>query len=293
MNDFYGTYYDYGNGEVVQKEIIEDNNCEFHEWIKPVYSFLSCGTELWQFQQKTSVFHAGYMSIGYSDKFIISPTPHGASFKISNPENLFVNTTLDIREVCISRFQLIGAYSLSNSILVNQTYDEVTIIGSGAIAFGTALEFLRRNYKVKILTKNRNRVQSLFADLNIEVCELKTTELSRLIIDCTGTQESLNFIIKHTKPNTLIGILGSPRTIFHIDLYAIHRKGLCIIGLHELNNSSGETRQNTFNEICLWVKSSVNVSNSWFKFYEREDFIKTLYSIKSNRSIELFPIFRW
>jgi hypothetical protein len=293
MNNFYGTYYDYENGEIVHKEILKDNSNELEKWIKPVYSLLSYGTEYWQLQQKNNMIHAGYMSIGYDGKFIISPTPHGAFFKITNPENLVVNTSLDIKKVCISRFQLISAYSLSNSIFKNKTYDEVTIIGSGAVAIGAALEFLRQNYKVKILTKGYNRFQSLLADLNIQVCELKENVLSSLIIDCTGTQESLNFIIKYSKPNTFIGILGSPRAIFQIDLYAIHRKGICIIGLHELNDFSGEIRQNTFDEVCLWVKSCVNFSNSWFKFYESKDFIKSMYSLKFNRSSEPFSIFKW
>ncbi len=293
MNNFYGTYYDYDNGEVVYKKTLKNNSNEFDKWIKPVYSFISYGTEYWQLQQKSNMFHAGYMSIGYDDKFIISATPHGAFFKKTNPENLIVNASLDIKEVCVSRFQLIAAYSLSNTILKNQTNDEVTIIGSGAVAIGAALEFIRRNYKVKILTKGYNRVQSLLADLNIQVCEWKENKLSRLIIDCTGTQESLNFIVKYSKPNTFIGILGSPRAKFQIDLYAIHRKGICIIGLHELNDFSVEIRQNTFDEICLWVKSCVYVSNSWIKFYESDDFIKTLYSLNFNRSSEPFLIVKW
>lgn len=293
MNNFYGTYYDYENGEVVHKEISKDNSHEHDKWIKPVYSILSYGTEHWQLQQKNNTFHAGYTSIGYDSKFIISPTPHGAFFKITNPENLIVNTSLDIKEVCISRFQLIAAYSLSNSILNNQLHDEVTIIGSGAVAIGTALEFLRRNYKVKILTNSYDRVHTILTDLNIQVFEWKENELSGLIIDCIGTNESINFIVKFSTPKTIVGVLGSPRTTFQIDLYAIHRKGLCIIGLHELNDFSGEIRQYLFDEICLWIKSCIHVSNSWFKFYESEDFIKTLHSLKINRSPEPFLIFKW
>lgn len=292
MVNFYGTYYDYENGSIVQRKQSADDSIDINAWTKTLYSFISFGTEQWQLQQQRT-FHAGYMSVGYDGKYLISPTPHGAYFNKNSIDNLIVNQLTDIKEIALARYQLMTAFSLSNSLINDRNFNEVSIIGSGAVAIGAALEFLRRNYKVKILTKRVKVVADMLVGSDIRVLEMQGNNLDNLIVDCVGTEDSMTFILEFAKANAVVGILGSPRVSFPIDLYLVHKKGLCLVGLHELNNFSSKSRQRLFDELCEWLGASVHISESWFELIDATTFGSSMLAMKTVRPTAPFLILKW
>lgn len=293
MNSYCGDHYAYKDGLVCfQKAPNETANLDL-VWQKCHYSFFSTGTELWQISRKNAACFAGYMAVGKNINYVISPTPHGASFNADDQSNLYVNGKLNISQVCLARFQLIAAVSILNSPIGDLKHKKVSIVGSGPVAIGAAFELLRQDCIVKIITKRASILQRVIDNSDIQIKGPDHVNLDNIVIDCVGTANSLRYIIDGTVPGASIGLLGSPRNKFQADFYKIHRKGLKLTGLHELNSFNSTTRQSVFDDICKWISNSAAISSGMFKFFEGSDFEKVIKTLQVKRPVEPFIIFKW
>jgi threonine dehydrogenase-like Zn-dependent dehydrogenase len=129
------------------------------------------------------------------------------------------------------------------------------VVGSGPVAFGAVLEILRSSgAAVTVITARRARAERLLDSLGrVEVRGEDALRGAANIIECTGAPEKIRACVAAMAPGALLGILGSPREVCAMDIYAVHRAGATLLGMHELAQFDVEWRRQAFREIAAWL----------------------------------------
>ncbi len=97
-----------------------------------------------------------------------------------------------------------------------------------------------------------------------------------------------------TREKGIIYLVGSPRYLSNIDLYMIHRRGLMLVGMHELIDFDAWKRQCLFKEIILWLESINLVKDKmWFRYWPCKSYRELFKALEGERPSEPFQILTW
>ena len=261
---FSGILYDRENIRLLYRRkktipVVVKENWTLVAEMKCSYSIVSRGTERRRARyQAVCDGRFGYINIAKSaEKYWIRPLPHGVA---GNHEESLFCLSANVETVAVARIQLIAASAFYVWRSDLQLDAAALIIGSGAVALGAAMELQRLGYSDVIINLNRPELMPLpWAPQGITIQQVQTNcRRFRLVIDAVGSQDSLKAAIDLCQPHGVIGLLGSPGTALSLDFYQVHRRGLKLIGLHELNTNF-EQRQVLFNDVHQWIQRNYKV----------------------------------
>lgn len=228
------------------------------------YSIVSIGTE--------NAGSHGYMSVTEAcadGNRYICPLPHFVQ-EISKMDSnyLKISNNLSIKLIALARFQLIAALGISY-VDIN-TFDNICVVGAGAIGVTAYLELVRFNKEnISILTR-REFNENYLIESGFKISSHQMSQYD-CIIECTGEGKVLSELIEHVKFHTTILLMGTPRNEHFINGLSVQRKNLTIIGCHELNGIGIETRQNTLNDIVKWYELDANKKYNRFVHIHKGD----------------------
>ncbi|RFS40942.1 hypothetical protein D0Q02_30200 [Micromonospora craniellae] len=85
----------------------------------------------------------------------------------------------------------------------------------------------------------------------------------QLVIDCTGRSAQALDVVA---PGGSVGLLGTPRDETSLPSAVFHRRGVAIVGMHELAGHPDELRQEMFRTVLRWVARTVDIDGmpGWF-----------------------------
>lgn len=116
----------------------------------------------------------------------------------------------------------------------------------------------------------------------------------RLVIECTGRNDRIATCISKLEEQGVLGLVGSPRDFSLLNLYTIHRKGINLVGMHELVAFEPEKTQRLFKEILLWLKNSgIAESKLVFRHWPKGSFGELYTKLEAERPQEPFQILDW
>ena len=293
-----GCYLMFDRGKVRLRTSIENENIP-ETWLRSQYSIVSPGTELWHLSQ-TSIFGevrpAGYMTVGRSEsgEFLLAPAPHGATFAKSS--NGILKAGVDFELMAVARFQLIMAIAILRNRTIFQDRAEIVVVGSGPVAMGAVLELLRLSFsKIVVVTFRSNFVKNLFKAFPAVVVQSPDrVTFGKYAIECTGRFERITNCISRLEEEGILGLLGSPRSVFKLDLYKIHRKGIRLVGLHELVAFNPVERQHLYQEILVWLKKiEIVKSKTWFCYWPSRSFGELYRALETKSAQKPLQILDW
>lgn len=214
------------------------------------YSIVSIGTE--------NSGSNGYMCVTEKAKYgqrYICPLPHFTTHidKIENFDSLVIDGELAVEKVALIRFQMISYLALKKVDVFN--FNNICVVGGGALGVGTYFELKRLNLKNISLYTRRSFFEKLLLEKNFSISNKNFINYD-CIFECTGNKELIDRIIYDARPNTSIVLLGTPRGKVFIDLLVVHRKNLKIFGAHELNGVEKKDRQNAINCLSMWYSKN-------------------------------------
>jgi hypothetical protein len=275
------------------------DNSPLTGWCRPNFSIVSPGTEAWAIarsRHENVTIPLGYMAVQIrrGTNAAIAATPHGTEFRGDDPSVLTGRGSVEC--LVVGRFQLIAAAALSAVRGSASECRSATIVGSGPVAIGAAFEMRRRgNRHVQMVSRRAAWLRTVMAGVDwLDIRSPKAATPTASVIDCTGTSRGLATATRLLAPGGIIGLLGSPRVNRGLNLYDVHRRGLKVIGLHELL-SSDRSRQRLFTSIVKWLSNELKLSvvSQWLCSWPG-DHASTLYELlRRRRAAGLFHLLRW
>jgi threonine dehydrogenase-like Zn-dependent dehydrogenase len=136
--------------------------------------------------------------------------------------------------------------------------ERFAVVGTGPVGIGAVLEILRSSgAQVTVITGNLDRARQLLGHLDrVTVGGPEALRGSPNVLECTGQAERIAACIDSLAPGAFVGLLGSPRAVCALDLYAVHRAGALLAGMHELARFDPVWRRNAFREIARWLAAT-------------------------------------
>lgn len=229
------------------------------------YSLISPGTEIALLERREKTFRQvgstddgcspGYCSIGrvsdigdkvetlQRDAVILHFTPHSSSSILDvNSTRRWIQLSVaePSRIFLLARFLQIAwsaVYSLGGCPKI------CVVSGAGLIGLTTAL--LLRSLGSDVLVVTSNAVRRNIAEecgLRAEMREHADLSRATCVVDATGYGPHILSALNSVGFGATLVLLGSPRAPVVIDLYGtVHRKGLRMVGAHEMLVSSGSS----------------------------------------------------
>jgi hypothetical protein len=260
------------------------------------YSVVSPGTERWLLTlAERARTPLGYMAIGRQDgERVLAPAPHGTWFDAADRSVVMAPVAPEL--MAIARFQLMAASGLRPVTARVREAERFTVVGTGPVAIGAVLEVLRTSgAEVTVITRHPERAHQLLGDLErVSVAGPDALRGARDIIECTGQPENIAACIGAMGEGALLGILGSPRAVSPTDLYAIHRAGAMLLGMHELAQFDVAWRRDVFREIAAWLAATnPQESGGWIASTPAADFAGLYERLQRNQLAEPFQLLDW
>ncbi len=236
-------------------------------WSAARYSVVSPGTELRRLAATaTGDDHAaGYMTvIGTSggEQWTV-PVPHGAAARPDDHRALPIPAATRPEHVAIARFQVMAALGLHRWASHCRAQEAVVVVGGGPVAVGCVLE-LKRLGAAHVVAVTRHP-QPAAADLpHVSVVTQPAGNAEHpVVIDCTGHPAQA---LEIAAPGGLLGLLGTPTDEARLSPAAVHRRGVAVVGMHELAAHPDESRRAMFQTVLQWVTTTVDIHAvpDWF-----------------------------
>jgi len=188
---------------------------------------------------------AGYMNLARTgDGLLMAPAPHGSWLLAEQPGA--IRTDQGARVAALGRFQLMAALSLSWLPDVG----DPLVIGSGPVAVGCVLELLRRGARtVRVLTGRTDRAVARLPAVRV-VREVPPDSVD-VVIEATGRR--MDAALAAVAPTGILGLLGTPDPELSLPALPLHRKGVRLIGMHELVALDPDRHQRTYRQVTDWL----------------------------------------
>ncbi|MGH3826574.1 MAG: hypothetical protein ACRDQX_05275, partial [Pseudonocardiaceae bacterium] len=211
-------------------------------------SVISPGTELRHLAAtRTGPDHpAGYMTVSRpitpEGERLLAPVPHGAPVAITDARALRVPPGIAVEVVAVARFQLMAALGLAPVAAMLDAAPSVCVVGAGPVALGCVLELHRLGVTdVRVSTRHpRPAVEYL---PGVTVVSEAAGGGAGVVIDCTGR---VDVALDAVAAGGLLGLLGTPREHTVLSGVQVHRRGLVVVGMHELAGGDRSARQSMF-----------------------------------------------
>jgi len=228
--------------------------------IETIYTTISPGTELAWLQHQASTpgvypWYPGYsgvgriVSIGASvqglrvGRIVACNIPHSSHVVIDASLCHAVKEGIDVLEASAFRLVSIALQGVRKAQI--QLGESVAVLGLGPIGI-LAGQLARASGATFVggvdLLEHRRQLatQSQFDAAS----EAAASDAFDVVIEATGVPEVINSAFKVAKQRGRVVLLGSPRGITDgIDFYTdVHRKGIQIIGAHEINRTGFDER---------------------------------------------------
>ncbi|NKI73937.1 zinc-binding dehydrogenase [Dickeya sp. CFBP 2040] len=261
--------------------------------VHSIASVVSLGTETRQLKKTKNgePSFAGYMNLvdAGDDGHWILPTPHGSTnaTAMKNPRALAVEKRLPLHYIAASRFQLIAAANL----LPDTFYSgQAAVLGSGPVAFGCVLELTRKKVDtIHVVSKHPEYTHSLLPwTHSMASCRKNMFDV---VYDCTG---DLSSALEIVKDGGVISVLGTPSEDYSFDLLAVHRRGITLLGMHELRPSA-EDYLARFEQVCSWLSCAVkdNLLSQMCTYWPGEKAPELYERIGTHQRFGPFIMFQW
>jgi threonine dehydrogenase-like Zn-dependent dehydrogenase len=198
--------------------------------------------------------------------------------------------------MAIARFQLMAASGLRHIGERLQVAERVIVVGTGPVAVGAVLELLRTtDAEVWVVTRRREHASGLFHGLNrVFVGDSRALRDANNVIECTGEPGSIRACVTTIADSGLIGLLGSPREPCLFDLYAMHRRGVVLVGMHELAGFDAQWRLPEFREVAAWLDAmALHQRQGWFAWTPAREFVRFYEGLCAKRLREPFQLLDW
>ena len=236
------------------------------------------------------------MAIGQCDgEHLLAPSPHGTQFDAANPGTLAA-TAASPEIMAIARFQLMAAAGLRPVAARVRQAARFAVVGTGPVAIGAVLEIVRGSAaEVTVITRNPDRAHRLLDGLDrVAVAGYDALRALPNIIECTGQAANIQACIGALAEGALVGLLGSPRELCATDVYAIHRAGATLLGMHELAVFDPAWRRKTFREIAAWLTGTrPHERSGWMASTPASDFGALYERLYRGRLPEPFQLLDW
>jgi threonine dehydrogenase-like Zn-dependent dehydrogenase len=260
------------------------------------YSVVSPGTERWLLTlAERANTPLGYMAIGRQNgERVLAPAPHGTWFDAGDRSVVMAPVAPEL--MAIARFQLMAASGLRPVSARVRQAARFAVVGTGPVAIGAVLEVLRASdAEVSVITRHPERAERLLGGLDrVSIAGYETLRGALDIIECTGQPENIAACIGAMGEGALLGILGSPRAVSPTDLYAIHRAGALLLGMHELAQFDVAWRRDAFREIATWLAAlNPQQRDGWVASTPAADFARVYERLQRNQLAEPFQLLDW
>lgn len=263
----------------------------------PVASIVSPGTESRRLRGTVGgeAREAGYMTIARrppDGTMLLAPVPHGSWIDPGNPKALLAEPGVAMQMVAAARFQLIAALGMRHPACPAQV-GRALVIGSGPVALGCCLELRRRGVQHVALLTRRAEVPYA-AGLGAEVTGSVPRAAAPLVLDTTGDGERA---VQAVAERGVVGLVGSPDPCLALSATLIHRRGVAVIGMHELAGYDHAGYQREFTAILAWLSANFDSATvgSWcLRIGEAqvEPFYRSL-SSPSDRPVQPITLLEW
>jgi threonine dehydrogenase-like Zn-dependent dehydrogenase len=233
-----------GKTVVVQPEPLDD-------YVAPWGSIISPGTERRQILEKGVGSGLGYMNLvgAPATGFKIIPVPHGSDARVEAGESLEIPRPVQAHIAVAARFALMFAASISKQAgAIWGGAADVTIVGAGPVAFGAALELRRRGVNsVEVLARSGAAWELDGVDFKRSIDGTRD-----VIVDATGDP---SWALAHVSNGGVVALLGTPdvRAAATIGLLDTHRRGVGVLGLHELALWNRMRYQSLYLDLVRWI----------------------------------------
>ncbi|MGH3817356.1 MAG: hypothetical protein ACRDRE_06240 [Pseudonocardiaceae bacterium] len=230
-------------------------------------SVISPGTELRHLAAtSTGPDHpAGYMTVSHTippgGERLLAPVPHGAPVARTDAQALRVPAGIAVELVAVARFQLMAGLGLAPVARMLDTAPSVCVVGAGPVALGCVLELHRLGVtEVRVITRHpRPAVEQL---PGVTIVPGTARGAAGVVIDCTG---QVDVALNAVATGGLLGLLGTPREHTVLSAAQVHRRGLVVVGMHELASDDRPTRQAMFRAVLKSVEADLDrdLVRSW------------------------------
>lgn len=230
-------------------------------------SVISPGTELRHLAAtRTGPDHpAGYMTVSHTitseGECLLAPVPHGAPVARTDARALRIPAATAVEVVAVARFQLMAALGLAPVARMVTAAPSVCVVGAGPVALGCVLELHRLGVRdVRVITRHpRPAVEHV---PGVTVGSETARGAASVVIDCTG---QVDVALDAVAARGLLGLLGTPQEHTVLCAAPVHRRGLLVVGMHELAGHDQPTRQAMFRTVLASVETDLDrdLVHSW------------------------------
>jgi hypothetical protein len=266
-------------------------------WAAARFSIISPGTELRRLAATaTGDDHAaGYMTVApaYNGRGLhLAPTPHGAAVDALDHRALPIPAHTSVGHIAVARFQLMAALGIARCVWWLRDAREVVVVGAGPVAVGCVLELRRVGVRcIRVVTHHPQPAVAGLPEVTVST-ELAAAS-SAVVIDCTGRATSG---LEMVATGGLLGLLGTPSDSQDLSAVVLHRRGITMVGMHELAADIQPARVHTFEEVLRWVADTIDetLAESWCQVVPGESAIEIYEALRSaGRPPAPFLILEW
>ncbi|MFD7552473.1 hypothetical protein [Streptomyces sp. NPDC059816] len=226
-------------------------------WVRGEFSVLSPGTERRHLAGPGR--DAGYMNVGRApgdgggpDGWVLAPVPHGAVFDPAAPGVLTVPDTVPVTVLAAARFQHIARLGLDR-LPPATDLDQPVVVGSGPVALGCVLELHRRGAD-RITVVTGRRYPPLGRAPYVTLTAPDPARPAGLVVDTTGEPGRA---LALTRPGGVLGLLGTPGPEAALPARDVHRRGVTVVGMHELAPAQPGAYGEAFTGCADWITRAV------------------------------------
>ena len=267
-------------------------------WLAARYSLVSSGTELRRLVGTANGgdHPAGYMTVvgppGGEQRLV--PVPHGAAAKPDDQRSLPIPAATRPEHVAVARFQVMAALGLERWTSYCLAHEAVVVVGGGPVAVGCVLELKRLGVAhVLVVTCHPQPAVADLPDVTVVTQSPPGDPTHSVVIDCTGRSAQA---LEMVAPGGLLGLLGTAADEADLSSAAVHRRGVAVVGMHELAGHSNESRQAMFQTVLQLVTIAIDIDarRGWFATVPGEQagrFYAAL--VSAQRPTPPFAILEW
>ncbi|MGH3842076.1 MAG: hypothetical protein ACRDS0_11620 [Pseudonocardiaceae bacterium] len=230
-------------------------------------SVISPGTELRHLAATcTGPDHAaGYMTVSRAvtpdGERLLAPVPHGAPVALADSRALRVPAGIAVELVAVARFQLMAALGLAPVARMVDAAPSVCVVGGGPVGLGCVLELRRLGVTdVRVITRHPQPAVKRLP--GVTVVSETARDIADVAIDCTGR---VDVALDAVAAGGLLGMLGTPQDHTMLSAAQCHRRGLVVVGMHELAGYDGPVYQAMFRVVLESVVAGLDrdLVQSW------------------------------
>ncbi|MFI1869386.1 hypothetical protein [Streptomyces jumonjinensis] len=227
-------------------------------WVRGEFSVLSPGTERRHLAGPGR--DAGYMNAsrapgdgGGPGGWVLAPVPHGAAFDPAAPGVLTAPSMAPVTALAAARFQHIARLGLDR-LPPSADLDRPVVVGSGPVALGCALELHRRGADSVTVVTGR-RYPPIGRAPYVILTRPEAARPAGLVIDTTG---DVHRAFALAVPGGVLGLLGTPGPEAVLPARDVHRRGVVVVGMHELAPVPPGAYEAAFTGCAEWINRVVD-----------------------------------